>query len=240
MLLDRLKVAAASPGDGKALVRLWDEASPRLSGVAEGRGYEKLADSWRGRIRTATEYIRVYSMPAATERELADAWQAVMAAGLLHPSLTDAHRKRGEEAVRRAPLLEQLRRVPNIASCENDRKLVAAWGTGAALAGCREATGFAARVTDANARLALVQGLERAIKLADAGGPEDAVLVAAAKLPTGYAHPYDTRVGEGSEAIRLMAEIQKALATRIHRIARSPPLTTASGGIPSSRNVSKR
>jgi hypothetical protein len=211
-LLDKLKSAVISPADGKALVKLWDEASPKLSGVAEAANYQRAAEGWRARIRAATEFVRAFGKAPQTERELAEAWKAVTAAGPFHPSLTDAHRKRGEDATRWAPLLEQLRGVPNIASYDNDSALVRAWGTGAALTGCREANGFASRVSDANARIALVQVLERAIKAAEAGASEDAVVAAATKLPPSYEHPFVTRVGEGSEAIKLMADIQKALA----------------------------
>ncbi|QJW96193.1 hypothetical protein [Frigoriglobus tundricola] len=210
-LLDKLKVAAGAPGDGRAYVKLWDEVGPQLAGVAEAKNYEKAADGWRARIAAADEYLRVFARSPQTERELAGAWRAVTAAGSLHPALTDAHRRRGEEAVRRAPLLDALRRVPNSANFENDTKLVAAWGTGAALAGCREAAEFAPRVKVAADRLALVSALERAIKAAEAGGPEDAVIEAAAKLD-GYDHPHAARVGEGAEAVRLMADLQKALA----------------------------
>jgi hypothetical protein len=211
-LLDRLKAAAAAPGDGKSLVKLWDEASPKLSGVVEATNLQRAAEGWRSRIRAANEFLSAFAKSPQTERELAEAWKAVTAAGPLHPSLSDGHRKRGEDATRWAPLLEQLRRVPNIASHENDTALVGVWGTGGALAGCREANDFAPRVKDASSRIALVQELERAIRAAEAGGSEDAVIAAATKLAPGYAHPFATRVGEGAEAIKLMADIQKALA----------------------------
>lgn len=211
-LLDKLKAAVASPGDGRDLVQLWDASAPKLAGVAEAAGYQRAAEGWRARLRAATDFTRAFEKPKATERELAEAWRAVTAAGPPHPSLTDAHRKRGEDAVRWSPLLEQLRRVPAGASYDNDKVIVTAWGTGAALAGCREATEFAARATEAAARIALVADLERAIKVAEAGGPEDAVVAAATKLPPVYSHPFATRVGEGSEAIKLMGDIQKALA----------------------------
>jgi hypothetical protein len=210
-LLDKLKTAVVSPGDGKALVKLWDEASAKLAGVAEAAGYQRAADGWRARIRAAAEFTRAFEKPAPTERELADAWKAVGAAGPPHPSLTDAHRKRGEDAVRWAPLLEQLRRVPTAASYENDAALAGAWGTGGALAGCREAAEFAPRVKEAGVRIALVQALERAIKAAEAGGPEDDVLAAATKLPPGYAHPFAGRVGEGAEGIKLIGELQRVV-----------------------------
>jgi hypothetical protein len=211
-LLDRLKAAVASPGDGKALVRLWDEAAPKLPGVAEAAGYQRAAEGWRARIRVAAEFLRAFDKSPQTERDLAEAWRVVAAAGPPHPALTEAHRKRGEDAARWAPLLDQLRRVPAAPSHDADAALVAAWGTGAALAGCREAVEFAPRVRDAAARLALVQAVERAIKAADAGGSEDPVIAAAARLPPGYVHPFATRVGEGSEAIRLIADVQTALA----------------------------
>jgi hypothetical protein len=211
-LLDKLKAAAASPGDGKAFVKLWDEAAAKLAEIGEARGYEKVAESWRVRATAAEIFLRAFNRAPQLERELADAWQAVTGAGPLHPSLNDTHRKRAEDALRWAPLLEKLRRVPNIASYENDTKLVAAWGTGGALTGCREAAEFTTRVNEANARIALVQALEKAIKVAEAGGSEDAVIEAASKLAVGYVHPFATRVGEGAEAIKLMADIQKALA----------------------------
>ncbi|MBN9118031.1 MAG: hypothetical protein J0I06_02495 [Planctomycetes bacterium] len=211
-LLDKLKAAAAAPGDGAALIKLWDECSAKLSGVGEARTYGQVADGFRTRARAAEDFLRVFAQPTATERAVADAWQAVVAAGAPHPSLNNLHRKRGEDAARWAPLVEKLRRVPFAPSHDNDTALVAAWGTGAALAGCREATEFATRVSDATARLALVQAVERAIRAADAGGPEDAVVGAAAKLPPGYAHPFATRVDEGSAAIKMLAEIQKVLA----------------------------
>jgi hypothetical protein len=37
-LLDRLKAAAASPGDGEALNKLWEAAAPDLVGGGEARG----------------------------------------------------------------------------------------------------------------------------------------------------------------------------------------------------------
>lgn len=210
-LLDRLRSVAASP-DGTSLVQLWDVSATKLAGVGEAKAYEQLAESWRARARAAEDFLRAYARVPQTERVLADAWLAVTAAGPPHPSLTGEHRRRGEDALRWAPLLDRLRRVPNIPSYENDTKLVGVWGNGAALAGCREATEFAPRVDDANDRLTLVKALEDAIKRADAGGSEDDVVAAATRLPASYEHPYRTRVGEGAEAIKLLAELEKTLA----------------------------
>lgn len=212
-LLDKLKAAAAAPGDGKALIKVWDECAAKLVGVGEAQNYGQVAEGWRSRTRAAEDFLRAFAQQGATERAVADAWQAVVAAGPLHPILNNTHRKRGEDAARWAPLIDKMRRVPATASFDNDNTLVGAWGTGAALAGCREASAFAARVTEANGRLALVQALERAIRAADAGGPEDAVVSAAGKLPPGYTHPHATRVGEGAEALKLLADIQKALTS---------------------------
>ncbi len=212
-LLDKLKVAVAAPGDGTALVKLWDEAAPKLSSVTEASAYQRAADGWRARLRAAIDFTRAYERVPQTERELADAWKAVAAAGPLHPSLTDAHRKRAEDALRWAPLLAALHGVPKVASYETDTKLVAAWGTGAALSGCREATEFAPRASEAVARLALVRALEQAIKAAEKGGSEDAVTEAAAKLAGSYTHPHAARVGDGAEAAKLLADVQKALAS---------------------------
>ncbi len=210
-LLDKLKIAVATSGDGRAIVKLWDDFAPQLASVAEARAYETAANGWRNRIGAADDFLRAFARSPQTERQLAEAWQAVKTAGPLHPSLTDAHRNRGEDALRWWPLLEKLQRVSNVASYENDTKLSGAWGTGSALAGCTEAVVFTVRATEARARLALVESLERAIRQAETGGSEDAVVAAASKLPLNYPHPYLTRVGEGSEAIRLLGEIQRAI-----------------------------
>jgi hypothetical protein len=211
-LLDKLKAASAAPGDGKALIKLWDECSPKLAGVGEARAYGQVAEGWRTRTRAAEDFLRVYAQPSANEKSVADAWQTVVSAGPPHPLLSDAHRRRGEEAGRWAPLLAALRRVPPGASYANDNALVTAWGTGAALTGCREATEFASRVSEANSRIGLVTALERAIQAADAGSSEEAVVTAAAKLPPGYAHPYAGRVDEASVSLRMLGEIQRVLA----------------------------
>jgi hypothetical protein len=210
-LLDRLKAAAASPGDGEALIKLWEAAAPELVGVAEARGYESAANGWKARLRAAHGFTQDFTKSPQSERELAEAWGAVLAAGPPHPSLSEGHRKRGEQARRWAPLLEQLYRLPKVASFASDAALAGAWGTGAALAGCAEAAPFEVRVREASARLTLVKALERAIGQADAGASEDVVLAAAGKLPAGYEHPFKTRVGEGAEALKLIAELQKAV-----------------------------
>jgi hypothetical protein len=209
-LLDKLKAAAVSPGDGQAIIRLWEAAGPELAGVPEARSYEAAANNWKARLRAAGNFVLAFNKSPQSERELAEAWGAALAAGPPHPSLTDDHRKRGEQARRWAPLLEQLYRVPKVASFASDTALASAWGTGAALAGCAEASPFADRVRQAKERLALVQALERAIGQADAGASEDAVLAAAGKLPAGYEHPFKTRVGEGAEAIKLLGDLQGA------------------------------
>ena len=48
-LLDKLKAAVAAPGDGKELVKLWEEAAPKLSSVTEATTYQRAADGWRAR-----------------------------------------------------------------------------------------------------------------------------------------------------------------------------------------------
>ncbi|MCS6865095.1 MAG: hypothetical protein RMJ56_12005 [Gemmataceae bacterium] len=209
--LEKLKAAVASPGDGRGLVALWQQAAPVLAGVPEAITYQQAAESWQARLQAANDFLRVYEKSPQKERELAHAWSAVLAAGPPHPSLTRLHRKRGEDALRWAPLLDQLRALPKIASYETDQQLVELWGTGAALAGCAEAAEFASRVQDAKGRLALVQALEQAIQAADAGGSEEAVVSAAAQIPPSYRHPYVTRVREGSEAVTLLMALHKAI-----------------------------
>ncbi len=214
-LLDKLKAATASPGDGKPLITLWDMYGSELAGVAEARAYEAAAASWKNRVRAAAAFAVAFGKSPQSERELAEAWRAVLAAGPLHSSVTKEQRKRGEQAQRWAPLLEPLYRVPKTASFTNDRALVNAWGTGAELAGCTEAIAFTRRVEDAKERLTLIKGLERAIQKADAGASDDVVLVAAAKLPAGYEHPYKTRVQEGAEAVKLLGDLQRCVSQEV-------------------------
>jgi hypothetical protein len=209
--LDKLKAAVAAPGDGRVLVQLWQQGAHLLVGVPEAGAYQQAAECWQARIQAAEQFLRIYEKPSPTERELANAWSAVLEAGKPHPSLTRLHCKRGEDALRWAPLLDQLQALPQIASYDTDKRLLELWGDGAALAGCPEAAKFAPRVNDAKARLALVQALERAIQAANAGGPEDAVVATAAQLPPSYTHPYITRVREGAEAVAMLMALQKAI-----------------------------
>ncbi len=209
--LDKLKAAVAAPGDGHILVQLWQQAAHLLAGIPEARAYQHAAESWQARIQAAAEFLRVYEKAPPKERELAKAWSAVLAAGKPHPSLSRLHCKRGEDALRWAPLLDQLRAIPKIASYDTDQRLLELWGDGSALAGCPEAAEFATQVNEAKARLALVQALERAIQAADAGGSEEAVIAAAAPLPPTYTHPYITRVREGSEAVAMLMALQQAI-----------------------------
>lgn len=211
-LLDKLKAAVANPGDGRALVKLWSESAARLAGVTEAATYQKAADGWHARISAAEEFLRAFAKNPQTERELATAWAAVARAGPPHPALSADHKRRGEDATRWAPLLETIKAIPANASYDSDSKLVKAWGGGAALAGCREAEPFERRAREASQRLAQIADLERSIRSADAGAPEDAVLEASARLPQGYAHPHAARVNEGAEGQKLLAAIQQQIA----------------------------
>jgi hypothetical protein len=208
-LLDKLKAAVANPGDGRALVKLWSDSAARVAGVGEALAYQRAADAWHARIVAADEFLRALDKNPQSERELATAWAAVARAGPPHPALTAEHKRRGEDAARWAPLLETIRALPTNASYDSDSKLVKAWGGGAALAGCREAEPFERRARAAAERLSLVADLERSIRAADAGAPDDAVLEASARLPQGYAHPYASRVTEGAEGQKLLAAIQQ-------------------------------
>jgi hypothetical protein len=211
-LLDKLKAAVASPGDGRALVKLWNESAARLTGVSEGSAYQKAADQWHARVSAAEEFLKALAKNPPTERELATAWAAVVRAGPPHPILSADHKRRGEDAARWAPLLDTIKGISTTASYDADSKLVNAWAGGAALAGCREAEPFERRSREAAERLALMADLDRAIRAADAGAPEDAIIEAAAKLPKGYAHPHASRVNEGAEGQKLLAAIQEQIA----------------------------
>ncbi len=211
-LLDQLRAAVANPGDGRALVALWSASAARLSGVAEATAYQQATDSWHARISAAEGFLRALGKSPQTERELATAWAAVARAGPPHPALGPEHKRRGEDAARWAPLLDTIRGLPTAASYESDSTFVKVWAGGGALAGCREAEPFERRARDAAERLALVADLERAIRAADAGAPEDAVVAAADRLPKGYPHPHAARVSEGAEGQKLLAAIQQQTA----------------------------
>lgn len=207
-LLDKLKAAVAAPGDGRALVNLWAECAARLAGVAEAGAYQRAAESWQARLGAAEAFLRAFHKPGAPVRELAAAWAQVARAGSPHPSLTAEQQARGASAARWAPLLDQLRALPAAPGYEADSQLVKLWAGGAALAGCREAEPFAPRAAAAAERLALVADLEKSVRAADNGAPEDAVVRAAARLPAGYAHPFAARVSEGAEGLKALAELR--------------------------------
>ncbi|MBA4064724.1 MAG: hypothetical protein C0501_13615 [Isosphaera sp.] len=208
-VLDRLKAAAAVPGDGRALVRLWAADGAKVAGLPEAEAYRAEAAAWQARVAAAEEFTRLFDARAA-EQALADAWKRVTAAGV-HPDLKPDHRARGESAGRRAPLLARLAAVPPVVSYKNDTALVAAWGDGVVLTGCKEADPYLARVTAARDRLAKVANLARAIGAADAGGGTEAAVVAAALPLAGYDHPHADRVRLGAKSVEALAGLKKAV-----------------------------
>jgi hypothetical protein len=211
-VLDKLKAAALTPADGRALVKLWKADGFKVAGIAEADEYGKAAEDWAKKIDGAEAFIKFHSSAGATEQGLAAAWKQVIAVGL-HPTLIrPEHRTRGEKAVRWAPVVEQLRAIPAGDSYQSDMSLNAAWKREADIESCVEAAVFAVRVKAAQARLLKVNELKRAIDAADAGtGSEEAIIKAAAQLPGRYSHPYASRVTLGDASIKKLAALRAAV-----------------------------
>jgi hypothetical protein len=208
-VLDHLKKAVASPGDGRALAKLWDAEGYKVAGVPEALSYQRDAETWQARIAAADAFIQLYKS-GGTEQGLAIAWERVAAAGV-HADLKPEHRTRGEQASRRAPLLARLAAVPATATYSNDTALLAAWPDDGTLAGCKEADKFAARVNAARDRVAKVAALKRAIDLADAGAGTETAVVTAAKPLAGYDHPYTERVTLGTKSVAALNALKAAV-----------------------------
>jgi hypothetical protein len=209
-VLDGLKAAVASAGDGRALVKLWATDGYKVAGIPEAELYRAEAKRWQDRVSAVDALLSLYK-GKASEQQLADAWQRVVAAGR-HPDIAREHEMRGELAARRAPALARLARVPDAPSYANDTALVAAWGDGSALAGCAEANPYVARLNAARDRVSKVTLLQRAIAAADAGTGTEAAVVETAKLLVRYDHPYAARVALGDKSVKVLAELQAALA----------------------------
>jgi hypothetical protein len=211
-VLDKLKAAALSPGDGRALVKLWKADGFKVAGIEEADGYGKAADDWAKKIEAADAFIKSFGIAGVTEQGLAAAWKQVTAVGL-HPTLIrPEHRDRGEKAARWAPVVEQLRAIPAGDSYQNDMTLNAAWKREPDIESCRETVAFADRAKAAKARLLAVNELKRAIDAADAGtGLEEAIVKAATQLPSRYSHPYTSRVILGDASIKKLAVLRAAV-----------------------------
>ena len=85
-VLDKLKAATLSPGDGRTLVKLWTSDGFTVAGVAEADGYGKIADDWAKKLLAADAFIKLYGTPGVAEQGLSSAWKQVAAAGA-HPTL---------------------------------------------------------------------------------------------------------------------------------------------------------
>ncbi|MBA4186790.1 MAG: hypothetical protein C0467_02105 [Planctomycetaceae bacterium] len=208
-ILDKLKAAVANPGDGKALVRLWNEHGFSIAGLPEAVAYQTEVTRWSARIDAANEFIKLFHA-RAHEKALAAAWEKVAAVGP-HPDITPEQRARGELAEKRAPVLIALNAVPATASYKNDSALLAAWGDGSALVGSKEADGYITRVNLARDRLNKVATLQRAIEAADHEGGSELAVVDAARPLAGYEHPYADRVKLGAKSVEVLAALKAAV-----------------------------
>jgi hypothetical protein len=208
-VLDMLKKAVATPGDGRALVKLWMSEGHKVAGLSEAAAYENDAKTWDAQLTAAETFINLYRI-GATEQALANAWEKVTDAGE-HSDLKPEHRTRGEEAQRRAPLLAKLAGVPPAASYKNDSAFLAAWGDGSSLSGCKEADRYIPHINTARDRLNKVAALKRAIEAADAGTGTEAGIVDAAKPLAGYEHPYADRVILGKKSVAALVALKTAV-----------------------------
>src|SRR5262249_31919914 len=108
--LDELETARRSADNGRQLVSLWGRHGTRPAGLAEAQPRRAEAEGWRARIEAYDRFKTVTLQPAASERDIADAWDRLARAGG-HPDAESA-RPRAELARRRADLLGQLWAMP--------------------------------------------------------------------------------------------------------------------------------
>ncbi|MCE9560472.1 MAG: hypothetical protein K8U57_00310 [Planctomycetes bacterium] len=208
-ILDKLKAALATPGDGKALVRLWNDHGFTVTGLPEAEGYQAEIARWSAQIDAANEFIKLFTA-RGTDKAIAAAWEKVEAAGL-HPDIKPEHRARGETAAKRAPVLAALAAIPHAASFKNDNALIAAWGDGDALSGCKEADAYVTRVNVARDRLKKFEKLKLAIEAADNDGGSELAVVEAAKPLAGYDHPFADRVKLGAKSVEVLTALKAAI-----------------------------
>ncbi|OWK34503.1 hypothetical protein [Fimbriiglobus ruber] len=209
-LLDKLRSASAAPGSGRAFVILWDSCAAALAGVKEAEAYRQQAEGWRARARAADRYIRLFEADGSTERALADSWREVTRA-VPHPDIQAAHKERGELAVRRAAVIEQLQAIPPTAGEDADRRLVAFWDEHL-LAGCPEAAGLKSRLPCARKRVVLLDALDQAAAAMSATGAVEGFLKAAEPIPTGYPHRHADLVRQVRTGLSQFSELTALLA----------------------------
>lgn len=202
--------AADAKDDGRSLLVAWDKVKDKFANSPKAQEYGKKAEEWRGRIAAADAFIAVPQ--TAADSAVAAAWRRVKAAGLPHPSLTPAHRDRGEKSLQRADLLAKLGAVLPAPSEAGDKQLVALWNP-AVLNGCPEAAPFAAKVSAARGRLDTLTKVADAVRRADAQpGNEGAVVSAAAALPPEYTFDLKVRVARAKVGEEQFAGLKALLA----------------------------
>ena len=209
--------AARNLGDGRAFIRLWNEVSATLAGVADARRYEKLADEWGARIRVSESYLAILSRGAA-ERQIADAWKNVEAHAPPHPDISPLQQDRGRLALRRVTLLGRIGGITTINE-ESDKQLKALW-TADLFDGCTDdaVTTIRKRVADALQRLEALNELKARIATADRDGDEATLIAAASRLPADYADaPTKARIALARDRHSLGLELQNAVASESDR-----------------------
>ena len=207
--LDVLSAAMKSPGDGRALIALWDQHATRLGGVSDADAARQAAEDWKRRIAASDAFLAVLR-GTATERAIAQAWERLEAVGG-HPDSAGS-RGRAEMASRRAASLDLLRAVPATEDEPTDRKFQAAWDA-PLLNPCAEAAPFKPRLVAVADRLSRCNALKAVIAAADSGkGGEQAVIDAAAKLPAGYLPASTARVAAAKQKLTLSAGLDRLLA----------------------------
>ncbi len=190
-----------------------DEAASKLTGITEAKTYELAANSWRNRIRTATDFLRAFNRAPQSESELASAWNAVLERRLASSDAERSAPKPRRRCTRWSPILS------NFAACASCRVLHQRHPT-------YECVGYRGRTHrphrsvgvshmprgEANARIASIKRWSVRFNKPISVALEDAILSAATKLPLNYEHPYKARIGEAAEAVHLLGKIQRAVS----------------------------
>lgn len=112
-------------GQMREYVAAWDKQSSLLNGRRSGKAIQKDVESWRKRNHLADVINQTLRTPNADANGLANAWKELAKFGG-HPDV-NARRQEVEALVQRAQLLQQLLKIPAVASPQNDRARRQAW-----------------------------------------------------------------------------------------------------------------
>jgi hypothetical protein len=202
--------------DGRQLVRQWDSHQKLLQGRKSAAHFESEVRAWRERNQLCDTVLATLAHSDCDASALGAAWQKLFALGG-HPD-ADAHRPQIERVLQRELAWSSFAQVSGTPSEIADAALAKAWNE-PLFAGWKKAEAHRPRVKAAQQRLALLKTLEQITAQPPSIAVEEAIYQAAADLPTGYEHHFQSRTKLAHDRLHAVTHLKRALHDPVSDIA---------------------